>query len=261
MNCWVVYRPSCTQQSGKDKDLIPDCCDGRVGQRFTNDCPTFHTITVQTGQLHASLVGNCNRKGGDWPRMTVNHRIDAYEWSTDKLTILSHSIKLEMLWELMRLYDWRIITYISSFPGAYARKGSQLRLRKEMWEGNRMLDCKAISFLTVHSSIWTVKEHLDSPPPYCPFHCGGERCSYIPAYDFHHTLEIVRMQEWNGWGLELSFSVASTMKRRESNRQWGCGLDGSRLFSHSLVWRTTCKIMSSQDCELLVAQFPLKMEM
>jgi len=23
---------------------------------------------------------------------------------------------LEMLWELMRLYDWRIITYISSFP-------------------------------------------------------------------------------------------------------------------------------------------------
>jgi len=29
---------------------------------------------------------------------------------------LSHSIKLEMLWELMRLYDWRIITYISSFP-------------------------------------------------------------------------------------------------------------------------------------------------
>ena len=26
----------------------------------------------------------------------------------------THSIKLEMLWELMRLYDWRIITYISS---------------------------------------------------------------------------------------------------------------------------------------------------
>ena len=26
------------------------------------------------------------------------------------------------------------------------------------------------------------------------------------------------MQEWNGWGLELSFSVASTMKRREFNR-------------------------------------------
>ena len=46
-----------------------------------------------------------------------------YEWSTDKLTILSHSIKLEMLWELMRLYDWRIITYISSFP-AQAVKGN-----------------------------------------------------------------------------------------------------------------------------------------
>ena len=43
------------------------------------------------------------------------------EWSTDKLTILSHSIKLEMLWELMRLYDWRIITYISSFPVVYDR--------------------------------------------------------------------------------------------------------------------------------------------
>ena len=56
--------------------------------------------------------------------MTVNHRIDAYEWSTDKLTILSHSIKLEMLWELMRLYDWRIITYISSFPVLNDRKGS-----------------------------------------------------------------------------------------------------------------------------------------
>ena len=43
------------------------------------------------------------------------------EWSTDKLTILSHSIKLEMLWELMRLYDWRIITYISSFPVTWDR--------------------------------------------------------------------------------------------------------------------------------------------
>ena len=44
------------------------------------------------------------------------HGGHVHEWSTDKLTILSHSIKLEMLWELMRLYDWRIITYISSFP-------------------------------------------------------------------------------------------------------------------------------------------------
>jgi len=30
-----------------------------------------------------------------------------------RLMGLSHSIKLEMLWELMRLYDWRIITYYS----------------------------------------------------------------------------------------------------------------------------------------------------
>ena len=31
-------------------------------------------------------------------------------------SFLSHSITLEILWELMRLYDWRIITYLSSFP-------------------------------------------------------------------------------------------------------------------------------------------------
>jgi hypothetical protein len=31
--------------------------------------------------------------------------------STLTSAFLSHSIKLEMLWELMRLYDWRIITY------------------------------------------------------------------------------------------------------------------------------------------------------
>ena len=32
-----------------------------------------------------------------------------------------------MLWELMRLYDWRIITYISSFPdqGVQVRKDNE----------------------------------------------------------------------------------------------------------------------------------------
>ena len=29
---------------------------------------------------------------------------------------LLYPTAFEMLWELMRLYDWRIITYISSFP-------------------------------------------------------------------------------------------------------------------------------------------------
>jgi hypothetical protein len=35
-----------------------------------------------------------------------------------------------MLWELMRLYDWRIITYISSFPVPPQDRN----LREEMWD-------------------------------------------------------------------------------------------------------------------------------